>query len=151
MYSPAIALYNWLSHLISGVMFFLGGMLYPNNSNIAMTAIGRGVNALYCLTNLTTCCTSEQGGVAGEWFLPDDSAAYTTSRTASAVLLNRIAGEPSGIFTCRIPDGTGPLRTAYVGVKTSTILSWQRVTCTMLLFHPQVPLSSLDWRIIART
>ena len=107
----------------AGVGFFLRGVLYPNNSAVAMTAIGQGVNALYCLTNLTSCCTSEQGGVAGEWLLPADSAAYTTSRAASAVVLSRIAGGPSGIFTCRIPDdGSGQLRTAYIGVDTGAVM-----------------------------
>ena len=134
-----------------GVMLFLRGMLYTNNSAVAMAAIGQGVNALYCLTNLTTCCTSEQGGVAGEWLLPADSAAYTTSRAASAVLLNRISWGPSGIFTCRIPDGSGQLKTAYIGVDTGSY-SYCYVTmrsCNTILPYFQVSLSLLGWNTIA--
>ena len=88
-----------------------------------MTDIGQGVNALYCLTSLASCCTSQQGGVAGEWLLPADSAVYSTSKAASAVLLSRNGVGPSGIFTCRIPDdGSGQLRTAYIGVDTGAVM-----------------------------
>ena len=115
----------------------LDGVLYPNNSAVALADIGEDLLALYCLTNLTTCCTDVEGGVAGEWFLPGqtqavigvdaqgaDSADFTAARAPSALLLNRRnnAGGPTGIFTCRIPDGSGQVRTAYIGVDTGTVM-----------------------------
>ena len=110
----------------------LDGVLYPNNSAVALADIGEDLLALYCLTNLTTCCTDAEGGVAGEWFLPGQTqavigvdaqgAVFAAARAPSAVLLNRRnnAGGPTGIFTCRIPDGSGQVRTAYIGVGTGT-------------------------------
>ena len=135
-------------HFIADVGFFLNrvlsirtgeldGVIYPNNSAVALADIGEDLLALYCLTNLTTCCTDAEGGVAGEWFLPGqtqavigvdaqgaDSAVFTAARAPSAVLLNHRnnAGGPTGIFTCRIPDGNGQVRTAYIGVDTGTVM-----------------------------
>ena len=126
----------------TGVGFFLDpatgsdGVLHPNNSAVALADIGEDLLALYCLTNLTTCCTDAEGGVAGEWFLPGhtqavigvdaqgaDSTVFTAARAPSAVLLNHNnAGGPTGIFTCRIPDGSGQVRTAYIGVDTGTVM-----------------------------
>ena len=112
---------------LADVGFFLDGVLSPNNSVVVLAEIGDGPAALYCLTNLTTCC---EDGSGGEWFLPGetqpvvagdaDSADFTSGRVPSAVLLNRrnnVMG-PTGIYTCRIPDGSGPVRTAYIGVGT---------------------------------
>ena len=127
----------------TGVGFFLNpvtgsdGVLYPNNSAVALADIGEGLLALYCLTNLIDCCTDAEGGVAGEWVLPGqtravigvdaegaDSAFFTAARAPSAVFLNRRnnAGGPTGIFTCQIPDGSGQVRTAYIGVDTGTVM-----------------------------
>ena len=116
---------------LADVVFFLDGVLYPNNSVVILADIGEGPAALYCLTNLTTCC---EDGSEGEWFLPEetqpvvagdaDSADFTSGRVPSAVLLNRrdnVEG-PTGIYTCRIPDGSGQVRTAYIGVDTGTCM-----------------------------
>ena len=101
------------------VGFFLDGMFYPNNSAVTSDIIGQDTLALYCLTNLTTCCTNAEGGVAGEWHLPADSAIFAISRTAGAVVLSRLsAGGPTGIFICEIPDASGQNRTLYLGVGT---------------------------------
>ena len=103
---------------------------------MALADIGEGFAALYCLTNLTTCCAEADGGSAGEWFLPGQaqpvisvdsqgagSAVFTAARGPSAVLLNRRnnAGGPTGIFTCEIPDASGQLRTVYIGVDTGEL------------------------------
>ena len=94
---------------------------------VSLTDIGEGYNALHCLTNLTTCCRGEDGGSAGEWFLPGQTspvvdvsapnADFTRSRGPSAVLLNRRTGavEPTGLFTCQVPDGSG-METLYIGI-----------------------------------
>ena len=114
----------------------LDGRLYLNNSVVALADIGEDLLALFCLTNLTTCCAEADGGSAGEWFLPGqaqpvisvdsqgaDSAVFVAARGPSAVLLNRRnnAGGPTGIFTCEIPDASGQLRTVYIGVDTGAL------------------------------
>ena len=118
-----------------GITFFLNGVLYPNNSVISLDDIGDGESALYCLTNRTNCCAAADGEVAGEWIMAgqtlpvfgagcSDAGEFTRSRASSAVLLNRITMDSNvsealvGIYTCRIPDASGQLRTAYIGVDT---------------------------------
>ena len=116
-------------------------MLYPNNSVVVLTDIGEAADvededtmtALFCLTDLTACCRGADTGSdgVGEWVLagqtelvpatnaaPSDSP-FTRGRALSAVLLNRrnTTFGPTGIFTCHIPDGSGP-RTAYIGIGT---------------------------------
>ena len=132
----------------TGVGFFLNGMLYPNNSVVALTDIGEAADiededtmtALFCLTDLAACCRGADTGSdgVGEWVLagqteavPANNAAssdssFTRGRAPSAVLLNRRnnAAGPTGIFTCHIPDGSGP-RTAYIGIGTGNC----HVTC----------------------
>jgi hypothetical protein len=112
------------------VGFFLISHRYPNNSVVALE---QDWSALYCLTNLTTCCTEAEGGVAGEWFLPGQAQAVVgddaqgagstvfTTRVPSGLLLNHkrtAVGPPTGIYTCRIPDESGQIRTVYIGMNT---------------------------------
>ena len=107
--------------------FYLSGALYPNNSVVALTAIGTDDKALYCLTNLIECCKdSDTAGddPLGEWKQPDQSLvsikAYETdvyrNRVSSAVLLHRRnnAMEPTGVFTCEVPDAGGVDRSLYI-------------------------------------
>lgn len=96
-------------------------MLYPNNS---VVDVGTST-ILYCLTNNTNCCRETDGSSAGEWFLPgqiqpviDVNGTFIRTRGPSAVLLNISTVVPTGIYTCQIPDQSGQLRTAYVGVDT---------------------------------
>ena len=113
----------------AAVGFFLRGVLYPNNSVVSLTDIGEGYNALYCLTNLTTCCRRRDNGTVatGIWVLSDGSIPLGSStdlyrrRGPSAVLLNRRTGAvgPTGLFTCQVPDGSGTNRTLYIGVDLS--------------------------------
>ena len=55
-----------------------------------------------------------------------DSAVFAAARGPSAVLLNHRnnAGGPTGIFTCKIPDASGQLRTVYIGVDTGALCVW---------------------------
>ena len=114
--------------------FLLDGTLYPNNSVVALRDIGpTAPGALFCLTNNTSCCRGRDGGSAGEWFLPGQttpvvgvnsqeagSADFTRARAPSAVLLNhRTTSGPSGVYHCEIPDGSGQLKTLYIGVDTT--------------------------------
>ena len=114
----------------TAVGFFLRGVLYPNNSVVSLTDIGEGYNALYCLTNLTTCCRRRDNGTVatGIWVLSDGSIPLGSStdfyrrRGPSAVLLNRRTGAvgPTGLYTCQVPDGSGMERTLYIGVGAGT-------------------------------
>ena len=118
-------------HNPTAVGFFLRGVLYPNNSVVSLTDIGEGYNALHCLTNLTTCCRGADGGSVGEWFLPGQTSpvvsviapnagteSFTRNRGPSAVLLNHRTNAvgPTGLYTCQVPDGSGTIRTLYIGV-----------------------------------
>ncbi len=118
--------------IVADLGFFVDNMLQPNNS---MTVSSESFIILHCVTNLTTCCTEEDGGVAGEWFLPGQvqpvgafSGGYITYGVPSAVVLenNGRGVWPSGIYTCRIPDESAQLRTIYIGVDTGTVC---HVTC----------------------
>ena len=116
--------------------FLLNGVLYPNNSVVDLTDIGQDTAALYCLTDLTTCCRGADGGSAGEWFLAGQTQPvvgvnrasffddFTRGRGPSAVLLNRRnnAAGPTGVYTCMLPDGSGQDRTLYIGVDTGTVM-----------------------------
>ena len=88
--------------------------------------IGKGSNALFCLTNRTRCCTTEAGLNRGGWRFPNSSAVEDTSnyefyrtRGYSSVHLNRRSNalEPTGIFTCKIPTNQSENNTnLYIGV-----------------------------------
>ena len=109
--------------------FFLNGVLYPNNSVVDLTAIGTDDRALFCFTNLTECCRNSDttgDGSLGDWKRPDQSKVfglasvpYTSTyrtRRPSAVTLHRRdnAMEPTGVFTCEVPDAEGVDRSLYI-------------------------------------
>ncbi len=94
-------------------------MAYPNNSIVDLSEIGLDNNSLVCYTDLITCCRgvdSTNGGGLGDWLFPNGSAVisrgisnvnmFSRNRNKQALLLHRgvNATEPSGIFTCNIPD-----------------------------------------------
>lgn len=131
-----------MPYCTAGIGFFFNGVLYPNNSVILLADIGREQDvvqgdstALFCLTDLLPCCRAADGGTAGEWYLAGQtrpvtdaeaasgSESFTRIRAPSAVLLLQMRNDagPGGIFTCQIPDGSGQLRTAYIGVNTGII------------------------------
>ena len=102
---------------------------------VSLTDIGEGYDALYCLTDLITCCRGADGGSAGEWFLPGQTSPvigiyasagaerFVRSRGPSGVLLNRrtSAVGPTGLLTCQVPDGSGMERTLYIGLDSGTV------------------------------
>ena len=124
------------------------GTRYLNNSLVALTAIGADNNALICLTNFTACCSnSETGGTGslGDWRLPDGSlvpggasrstASVIRTRGPSAVLLHRRNNvlEPTGVFTCEVPDASGVLRFIYIFIYVGQVpgTSYYYVTCAL--------------------
>ena len=124
------------------------GTPYLNNSVVALTAIGADINALVCLTDFTACCSnSETGGTSflGHWRLPDGSlvpggasgsiASIIRTRGPSAVLLHRRSNvlEPTGVFTCEVPDASGVLRFVYIYIYVGQVpgTSYYYVACAL--------------------
>ncbi len=106
--------------------------MYPNNSIVTIIDIGVGDNALFCLSNSSSCCRSRDGVPGGKWFLPGDSsllngdgetistADFSRSRRSSAVLLNRRnnAIGPEGLYRCDVIDTRNINKTLYIGIYT---------------------------------
>ena len=105
-----------------------------------ITSIGddaSGGDPLVCATQLTPCCAS-MGQRFGEWYYPNTTRVpvnitfdtlnrfYRFRRDSTAnllggALLNRRfdALDPTGVFSCIIPDADGVYQTLYVGLYTS--------------------------------
>ena len=107
--------------------FFLNGRLLPNNSVVLLSDIGEGSNALYCLTDITLCCSSSAGASRGLWRSPDSDVNQDTNRDIYAskgfnsLLLNRRSSTvgPTGVYTCLIPsasDGDRDSSTLRIGI-----------------------------------
>ncbi len=92
---------------------------------------GDGTAALFCITNLVSCCRGADGGSRGEWYLPGESvpviginypasgsADFIRGRGPSAVLLHRMNNDvgPTGVYTCKVPDENGVIQQLYIGV-----------------------------------
>ena len=94
-------------------------MSYANNSEIPITEVGEGDNALQCRTDLTTCCRNMPPEMRqGEWHYPDYSLVnindsgdgiYRT-RGSMVVYLHRRNGvtQPTGLYTCEVPTAAHP-------------------------------------------
>ncbi len=97
-----------------------------------LSDIGVGDNALFCLTNSTSCCRLRNGVASGEWFLPGGTspiasggeshsiANFSRSRRSSAVLLNRKnnAIRPEGLYRCDVIDARNINQSLYIGIYT---------------------------------
>ena len=104
-----------MSPLHAGLRMELNGVPYGNNSEIAITEVGEGFNALQCRTDLATCCSTLQ---LGEWHYPNNSLVggrksgddiYRT-RGNMSVSLNRRNGvtQPTGLYCCEMPTAADP-------------------------------------------
>ena len=98
---------------------------------VNLSDIGLDNNALFCYTNLTTCCRGSDnpnGGVDGDWRFPNNDvvssrgaaspSVFSRNRAERAILLHRgiNAMGPTGIFTCVIPDGSSNDQNVYFGI-----------------------------------
>ena len=101
--------------------------MLPNNSIVLLSDIGEGSGALFCLTDRPECCSTTAGGERhGDWRFPNGSEVVQDSmdkdiyhdRSYSSVILSKRnnAVEPTGIYTCEIPDDGNTNRTLYIGV-----------------------------------
>ena len=88
--------------------------IYGNNSEIAITEVGEGDNALQCRTDLTTCCRNMPPEMRlGEWHYPNNSRVNISAsgdgiyrtRGSMVVILNRRNGatQPTGLYCCEMP------------------------------------------------
>ena len=120
---------------IGVIQFSLNGTTYQNNSIVALDDIGEDDDALFCITNLTTCCRGTNGSVLGQWFFPNGTNVpnefisetsqpkwdFFRDRHQMTILMHRRGGGVIGIYRCEIPDLTNVTQTVYIGVyNTST-------------------------------
>ena len=106
-----------------GVYFSLKGVLYPNNSVIAINDIGESIsgtctnNGLQCITDKKPCC--QLPNREGEWFFPGDgervpprdmaTTFYRNRGNRGNINLNRVNKNvlmPTGRFCCEVSDAT---------------------------------------------
>ena len=100
----------------------LNGVLLPDNSRVFLGDIGKGSNALFCLTDRELCCSPEAGANRGRWdygggSVDSDTPIYS-SKGFSSILLNRRSSAlgPVGVYRCVIPDAGNTLRTLSITV-----------------------------------
>ena len=93
------------------------GMNLPNHTYVDLTTVGDDNsdpgNTVRCHTDLTTCCTNDQGIHRGDWYFPDrnrleqlgEGSDIYMSRGNQSIILNRRNNptSPSGIYHCEIP------------------------------------------------
>lgn len=120
---------------IAGSLYFEHeGIRYESGSSVLITEVGTSMSSasilkpdtsLVCVTSEvnTRCCRKRDGGNIGEWHFPDGSLIprnqnnpdgdFTRSGYTQQLRLNRRndALEPSGIFSCMVPqdDGCGAM------------------------------------------
>ena len=110
---------------------FMGTNL-PNHSYVNFTLVGhRGSESVQCHTDLTTCCTADDGVDRGDWYFPSGRrlpfalrGRVFEHRENSRVELRRQENAPasSGIYRCDIETTVGIDNTresVYVGLYTS--------------------------------
>ena len=115
-----------LSCVCIAVQFQLGDQTYSNNSEVLLTDIGEGDDALLCVTDSTQCCRGSDnpnGGGLGEWYFPNGTLVPTGSTTSiyrnrdnSTVRLNRKnnAQSPIGVYRCDVPDANEITQSIYI-------------------------------------
>ena len=102
---------------------------------MTLEEIGEDNGALFCISNLTTCCRGENGSVLGQWFFPNETKVpnefisetsqpkwdFFRDRGQMTILMHRRGGGVDGIYHCEIPDAMNVTQTIYIGVyNTST-------------------------------
>ena len=118
------------------VQFSLNGTTYQNNSIVTLEDVGKGDDALLCMTNYTACCrrpyTGEMKRALGNWFFPNRTRVPSKdvqwdlfrTRDHMMVRMNHRKGGEEGIYSCEIPDAMGVIKTVYIGVYSSSSGEW---------------------------
>ena len=114
-------------------MTFMGHILL-NNSYMDLSLIRdplSGGEGVQCHTDLTTCCSSDQGMDCGDWYAPDSEdrlplgsegdsadAIYECRGNQSVTLLQRYTAvsQPTGIYRCDIAVSGSGRGTVYIGL-----------------------------------
>ena len=86
--------------------------------------IGKGDDALLCITNRTACCRPPHSGALGNWFFPNGTRVpssgnqwdFHRTRGQMVVLLQHGRGGEEGIYRCEIPDAMNVTQIIYIGV-----------------------------------
>ena len=106
------------------------GLTLANHSYVNLSTVRNDYDsAVHCHTDLSTCCSGNQGRHRGDWYFPDGTrlpffGGTYEGRGAQRVYLHRITDtKPSGIYRCGIPTNavhhttTNSVRaTVYVGL-----------------------------------
>ena len=116
------------------------GTTLVSHSYVDLSLVGRpdvgGGEGVQCITDLTRCCTSGDGGLRGDWYFPDGARLPIPApdvetfefREALRVDIRRNsdATSPTGIYRCDIPTAavhddtdTSVRDTVYVGLYTA--------------------------------
>ena len=113
------------------------GQTLANHSYVNLSLVGddrNGSDSVQCHTDLTTCCTRNEGSHRGDWYFPDGnrlpfSGYIYENRGVQRVALHlrNNAISPVGIYRCDIPteavhnDNSNSVRvTVYVGLYTAS-------------------------------
>ena len=94
---------------------FMGDIL-PNHAYVDLTTVEEDIsdpgNTVRCHSDLSTCCSSDEGDHRGDWYFPDNTALrgaasgddISKSRDAQVVHIRHRnnAMSPSGIYRCDI-------------------------------------------------
>ena len=115
------------------------GQTLADHSYVDISQVGLGSDAVYCHTDLSTCCTVAQGPHRGDWYFPNGTRLAIPgspsvgnifeARTAQRVDIRRRnnANGPTGIYRCDIATravhhamDNSVRASVYVGLYTST-------------------------------
>ena len=106
----------------------------PNHSYVNLNTVGTDLNYaddVQCHTDLSTCCSMDQGPDRGDWYFPDgnrlpfsgDGIVYDGRSDRLVGLRYSGSGGTSGIYRCDIEtnavNNNDGRETVYVGVYTS--------------------------------
>ena len=109
---------------------FGNDIVIPNHGYRDFGLIGTSyATSVQCRTDLSTCCTSQEGNHRGQWYFPDgqpvtegdDVDFYQRNRSKVVDLRRRNdATSPTGIYRCEIPtNAVNEGASVYVGLYTS--------------------------------
>ena len=131
----SVCVYTLLAQTYPYVSF--KGQTLTNHSYVDLSLVGddaSGSDSVQCISDLSTCCSSPQGGHRGDWYFPNGTQLplsdgggdiYEGRHDGSASIsrTNSNTGGPSGIYRCDIPtnavhhDTDASVRdTVYVGL-----------------------------------
>lgn len=109
--------------MLLGVYFELGGKMYLNNSNLSISDIGEGDQALYCKTDKELCCGTVPYRF-GRFYYPSGIEVpisrfghdFYRNRGEQLIRLNRRSSaiSPTGKYRCEIPDASDVVQNVFI-------------------------------------